>query len=127
VNYIIDTYAWIEYFTGSKQGELVKKLLGHKEHKAITMECCVAELKGYCLREDWDFQRVFRVVNAQSIILPVLREHWLRAAEIRSEYRIPNFSLVDALLVAKQEELKCRIASGDSHFKSLRNVLFLRA
>ena len=30
--YLIDTYAWIEYFIGSKKGEQVKQIIENKKH-----------------------------------------------------------------------------------------------
>ena len=39
--------------------------------------------------------------------------------------KIKNFGLIDALLVAKQKEIKCRIVSGDLHFKNLKQVVYM--
>ena len=85
--YIIDTYAWIEYFKGSKQGLVLKNLLDAGEDKFITMECCLAELNGHSLREKIDFKEAYKIVKSNSIILPVLRSAWLEAASIKHELR----------------------------------------
>lgn len=125
--YIVDSHAWVEYFTGSKAGLVLKKLLENKNSKFITMECTISELRSYCLRTSMEFSRVHSILKRNSIILPVLAEHWLNAAEIRHESRksIKDFGLIDAILVAKQNELKCMIISGDPHFKSLKNIVFM--
>ena len=62
-----------------------------------------------------------------SFVFPVLREHWINAAKIKFEMRekIKNFGLIDSILVAKQEQLKCKIISGDPHFKNLKNVVYM--
>ena len=75
--YIIDTYAWIEYFKGSKQGVVLKNLLDAGEDKFITMECCLAELRGHSLREKMDFKDAYEIVRSNSVILPVLRSTWV--------------------------------------------------
>jgi PIN domain nuclease of toxin-antitoxin system len=38
---------------------------------------------------------------------------------------VKGFGLIDALIVAKQAEKKCRIVSGDQHFENVKNVLFI--
>lgn len=125
--YIMDTYAWIEYFIGSEKGLIVKNIIDDKKNKIITMECCLAELNGFSLKNDMDFEKIYNVVKTNSLILPVLKEHWLNAATIRHELRhkISNFGLIDSILVSKQLELKCKIVSGDTHFKTVKNVIYI--
>jgi|SRR3989338_4440207 len=125
--YIIDSWAWVEYCTGSKSGLGLKNLLNNKKHKFITLECTVSELKSYCLRTGYDFNLLYNVLKKNSVILPVLSGHWLEAAEIRHEMRkkARDFWLIDSILVAKQSEIKCSIVSGDPHFKGLKNVVYL--
>ena len=125
--HIVDSWAWIEYFIGSKGGMILKKLLDNKNYKFITMECSISELKSYCLRTENNFDKMYDIVKKNSIILPVLTSHWLNAAKIRFEIRkkVKDFGLIDSILVAKQNEIKCAIVSGDSHFKSLKNVIYI--
>ena len=125
--YVIDTHAWIEYFIGSNQGSILKKLFNDKNIKYITMECSLAELKGYCLKNNADFDRLYNIIKKNSLILPVLRYQWINAAKIRFEIRkkVKDLGLIDAILVAKQNELKCAIVSGDPHFKNLKNVVYI--
>lgn len=125
--YIVDTHAWIEYFRGSNQGLPLKRLLENFKDKFITMECCLAELKGYCLKNNYDFNELYNAVKKNSFIFPVLRSHWLNAAKIRFELRkkIKNFGLIDSIVLSKQQELKCKIVRGDPHFKNLKNVVYV--
>lgn len=125
--YIVDSHAWIEYFLGSKAGLILKKLLGNKNHKFIIMECTVSELKSYCLRTNTNFNQMYSVLKRNSIILPVLTNNWLEAAGIRHEIRkkVKDFGLIDAILISKQNELKCKIVSGDKHFKGMKNVVYV--
>ena len=91
------------------------------------MECCIAELRGYCLKNNFDFDVLFNGIRKNSLILPVLREHWIKAAKIKHNLRkkIKNFGLIDSILIAKQEELNCKIVTGDYHFKNLKNIIFV--
>lgn len=125
--YIIDSWAWIEYFIGSKEGLILKKLLNDKNHKFLTMECTLSELKSYCLRTNNDFSKMHGVLKSNSAILPVLTRNWLEAAQIRHEIRkkSKDFGLIDAILVSKQNELNCKVVSGDRHFKGMRDVVYI--
>lgn len=125
--YIVDSWAWVEYCIGSKSGLELKSLLNNKNHKFITLECTISELKSYCLRTGYDFNLLHNVLKKNSLILPVLLSHWLEASEIKHEMRkkIKDFGLIDSILVARQNELKCSVVSGDTHFKGLKNVVYL--
>ena len=50
-----------------------------------------------------------------------------KAAEIRHEIRkkVKDFGLIDAILVAKRNELKCKIVSGDKHFKGMKDIIYI--
>lgn len=127
VIYIVDTYAWVEYFMGSKSGLKFKNLIDNENNKFISMECCLAELKGFCLRENIDFKSMYSAIKKNSIILPVNINLWLKAAKIKHETRknVKNFGLIDAILIAKQNELNCMVVSGDSHFKNMKKVVYI--
>jgi predicted nucleic acid-binding protein len=43
VKYLIDSYAWIEYFIGSEAGEKVKPIIEDLEEK-LTPTICLAEI-----------------------------------------------------------------------------------
>ncbi len=125
--YIIDTHAWIEYFRGSAKGLVFKKYLDNINNKFITVECCLAELMGYCLKNNIDFKKLYVIIKSNSIILPVMRDLWIKGAKIRFELRkkIKDIGLIDSLLIAKQEELKCKIISGDPHFKDIKVAVMI--
>ena len=127
--YVIDTSAWIEYLLGSNQGLRIKKIFENRNNKYVTLECNIAEIKEYCLKKKVDFQKVYRIVRKQSYVFPILIEHWMSAAEIKTEMRKKheNFGLIDSLILAKQEEISAHVITKDNHFKGLKNVLYLEA
>ena len=91
------------------------------------MECCLVELKGYCLKNNFNFDKMHSMIKKNSLILPVLKEHWIYAAEIKSEMRkkFRDFGLIDSILIAKQKELNCKIISGEKHFKELKDIVYI--
>lgn len=125
--YILDSYAWIEYFLGSQKGLKVKNLLEDEKNKVVTVECCLAELKSWALKNNFDFNGYYKVIRADSWIFKVIQPDWLKAADKRREQRKhhKDFGLIDAVLLVKQEELGGKIVSGDKHFKGLKDVVFL--
>ncbi len=125
--HLVDTYAWIEYFVGLERGEKVKKIIENEENKILTPECCLAEIKGWCIRENQDFDELYSIVRKISDIQCLLTQDWLEAASIRSEMRATRkgFGMMDALILAQQKRLGCKVISGDPHFKGLKDVVFV--
>ena len=125
--YVIDTYAWVEYFIGSDKGKTVRKLLEGGNNTIITPECVLAELKGWALRQDIDFEELYQIVRKLSDIQCLTTSDWLNAASIRNEMRqtMKDFGMIDALIVAQQERFGCKVVSGDPHFKDRENTVFL--
>ena len=125
--YLIDTYAWVEYFIGSNKGEKVKKLIEDENNVILTSECCLAEIKGWAIRENMDFEELYNIVRKISDIECILTQDWLEAAVIRSEMRktTKGFGMMDALIVAQQKRMSCKVVSGDSHFEHLKDVIFI--
>ncbi len=125
--YIIDTYAWVEYFIGSERGKKVKKIVENEDNTIITPECCLAEVKGWCIRESQDFDELYSIIRKISDIQCVLTQDWLDAAGIRSDMRknMKDFGMMDALIVAQQRRIGCMVVSGDPHFKGRRDVVYV--
>lgn len=125
--YIIDTYSWIEYFDGTKKGEKLNELFLEEKSKFITLESTLSELFSHCIRKGFEFEKIYELIKLNSIILPVLREHWLNAAKIKHDVRkkIKDFGLMDSILLARQKELGGEIITGDTHFKNMKNIVFI--
>lgn len=124
--YLIDTYAWIEYFIGSKRGEKVKEIIENEDNIILTPECCLAEIKGWSIRENMDFDELYSIVRKISDVQCVITQDWLDAASIRSEMRktMKDFGMIDALIIAQQKRMGCKIVSGDPHFEGSKDVVF---
>ncbi|MBI2079267.1 PIN domain-containing protein [Candidatus Micrarchaeota archaeon] len=126
--YILDTYAWVEYFTGSKKGEIVRNLFKEKANEFLSIYCTLSELKGWSIKENSDFSKVYSTVRSNSHLGSISLEEWIDAAGIKSEMRKTrkDFGLIDALLLAKQKKYNCKVISGDPHFENLENVVYLK-
>ena len=127
MNYILDTNAWLEYLVESKKGKVVNDLFERKNAVFFTLESTVSEILLWCLREKQKFNEVFALVRNKSLVEPIDLNKWVEAARTRTEMRktLKDFGLMDSLLIAMQKETGGIIVSGDPHFKSLKNALFL--
>ena len=126
LDHILDTHAWIEYVLGTKKGIVVKKLI-ENDASLITLESSISEICLWCLREEKDFSRVLSIIKTYSHIEAITLTSWVEAAKIREQKRktIKDFGLMDALLLAKQQELNAKIVTGDPHFKHQKDIEFL--
>jgi len=122
---VLDAYAWIEYFFGSKSGYKVNKII--EKEKCYTLESNISEVYAWALREKEPFAPVLKIIKENSEIIPVTLKDWIRATELREKVREKKkgFGIIDSLLLVFQEKTKEKIVSGDSHFKGMKNVLFL--
>ncbi|MCL7412591.1 MAG: PIN domain-containing protein [ANME-2 cluster archaeon] len=127
VVYLLDTYAWVEYFIGSKKGEQVKGMVEDSNNVIYTPECCIAELKGWAIRESVDFEELYRIVRKLSDIQCITTGDWLDAADLRSEMRkkAKDFGMMDALILAQQRRLGCKGVRGDVHFEGVEDTVLL--
>jgi len=88
MRYIIDSYAWIEYFMGTEAGRRVKSIVEGLEEK-ITPTICLAEVYAKTLKvegeEMAEAQRVF--IKERSALAPLTEEIAVEAARINVEMR----------------------------------------
>ncbi|ODS38377.1 MAG: hypothetical protein A7316_08185 [Candidatus Altiarchaeales archaeon WOR_SM1_86-2] len=122
---IIDAYAWIEYFKGTSQGEVVKEHLD--KEGAYTPINVLADVYYFFKRINRDFDFALKVIKSKSDIYDFNEDEWLQSVEIKHELRkkMKDFGIMDALVMACAENLKGAVITGDPHFKDEDNVIFL--
>jgi hypothetical protein len=127
MHYILDSYAWIEYFIGSKKGETVRELILDEKNQFFTVDCCLAEIMGWALVNNKEFDVLFKVIRTTSIIVPAMEHDWIEAGKEKFEQRKAHrdFGLIGAMILTKQKKFSCKIISGDKHFKDIKNVVYL--
>ena len=69
MKYVIDSYAWIEYFMGTKAGEKVKAIIENSDEK-ITPTICLAEVYAKTLKvENQELQKNKRTSSRKKVHL----------------------------------------------------------
>lgn len=126
--YLLDTYAWVEYFIGSREGKIVKKLI--ESEKINTSIISITELSDKYYREgltdEWEGRYKF-IVSKSNIILctmEIAKNAGPRKWELRKT--IENIGLADAIIIETAFQNELIVVSGDPHFESLTNILFLK-
>ena len=127
--YIIDSYAWIEYLEGTDQGEIVRDIISNPSNEIYTLPIMVAEVLSKALRakDRKLYKNALKALESIPYIININFEIGKQAAKIHFEERKKqkDFGLADAFLMATSDEIKAHIITGDKHFKSKKNVVFL--
>ena len=127
INYLIDTYAWIEYFLGSSEGIKVKEIL--EKGNVNTSIISIAELSDKYYRENISevledrYSFIINTVKILPISLDIAKNIGIRKIELRK--KSPKASIADAIIYETSLQHNLIIVTGDPYFKELDNVLFL--
>jgi predicted nucleic acid-binding protein len=134
VKIVVDTYAWIEIFIGSKKGQKAREHL-EKATEVYTPDIVLAEVARKYLREGRnqdDIKDRLRTIMEASDITPINMEVALEAArcymllanEAKKEgLKAPG--LFDAIVLASARLLEAKALTGDEHLKSLPETLWM--
>lgn len=114
----LDSFAWIEYFMGSKRGVKVKAYI-EGEGVLYTPAICLTEIKSKYLREKRDPTSRINLILDRSLIIPVNKDIALPAADIKQKHKLHT---IDALVYASSQHKKLILVTGDQHFKDMPNV-----
>ena len=131
---VIDAYAWIEHFIGSAKGQKVKEIIESAD-EVFTPGTVLAEIARKYLREGGDEEIVdsrLQEITGASNIVPVDTNLALESARCFSELsakahksKQKNPSLFDAIVLATGRLLESKILTGDEHFKSLPETVWI--
>ena len=123
---VVDTYAWIEYFKGSKEGKKVKKLV-ESNLELFTPSIVVAELSDKYRREnmekEWEIRNKF--IRFKTTILHLEEITADKAGELKQKLRekYKDAGLADAIVWSHAVDINGKILTGDKHLKLLKESL----
>jgi predicted nucleic acid-binding protein len=84
-NYVLDSYAWAEFFNGTEKGEKVKKII--EEGNIATSIITLAEFSDKCAREERDITPIVEYIQSKAAILSLNQETALNAGKLKYELR----------------------------------------
>ena len=125
-DYVLDSYAWSEFFDGTNQGITVKEILDN--HLVATSVIALAELSDKFSREQRDFQPLAMLIQTKVAVIPLTSRVAIQAGNLKQELRkiAKNISLADAIHFQTAKDLNAIFVTGDPDFKEVKEgVLFL--
>ncbi len=118
---LFDTYAWIEYLEGSKEGEMVRSLLQEEGNEIYTSTLSIAELSDAFHRggmeTDLEWSEIQNFIELNSILESLNAGQMARAGKVKVEKRRERkgFGLMDAIILATSRKLDSKLLTGDPH------------
>ena len=132
-NFIIDTFAWIEYFKASKMGEFAKEYI--ESENSVTPTIVVSEISRK-LRKDIEIGnetregriRRLEFIRSTSRIVDLDFETAVEAGEINEKFKdkAKGWGLADSIILCTALGLKGKVVTGDDHFRELEEVIFIK-
>ena len=124
--YVIDSFAWIEYFVGSKAGELVKEYV--ESGDSITPTIVIAELSAKYARLKQDFAPKLRFIVLKSRTLVLDEDTAALAGSISAERKskVDRWGLADSIILATARLQKANVVTGDQHFSDLKEIIMIK-
>ncbi|MBI4163781.1 MAG: PIN domain-containing protein [Candidatus Aenigmarchaeota archaeon] len=130
MSFVLDTYAWIEYFEGSPSGLKVKEILEDSRQPLFTPSIVLAELSDAVVKgkvkTSWDDLVRFVVFNTQikDIDTSIALEAGLIKNEMRKKH--PDFGLIDAIVLATSRKANSKLLTGDPHLIGEMDVVDIK-
>ena len=123
--FVIDSFAWIEYFLGSKRGEKVKEFI--ESNKSITPTIVIAELSARYSKEGRDFSGKSRYIGFNTKIAVLNNEIAELAGKIKTEQRKKkkSFGIVNSIIYATALTLNAKVVTGDPHFSDIKEAVMI--
>jgi predicted nucleic acid-binding protein len=131
--YVIDAYAWIEYFRASEPGEVAKEYI--ESDNAATPTIVVAEISRKLLREielgnetlEGRLKRL-EFIRATSRIVSLDFEVAAEAGktDLDMKKKVKGWGLADSIVLCTARKAKGKIVTRDEHFRELEEVIFVK-
>lgn len=121
---LIDSWAWVEFFAGSKTGELVRTYVMDENQEIIISSINLAEIYRIALDrfDEKTAEKRRRAMITRCYLIPLDEEIAVMGTRFRLER---DWELGDALIYATAIREGARVLTGDPHFKGLNDVIFL--
>jgi len=116
-----DTYAWVEFFSGTKKGERVREYVDGS-CVILTPAIALFELSRKYLREGKPFEKSVEFVKTRSKVVPFDSGLAILASKVAVERKL---AAADAAVYATGIATSSAILTGDEHLKGLDCVEFL--
>jgi len=121
---LIDSWAWAEFFAGTKIGETVKTYVMDENQEILISSINLAEIYRLALSrfDEQTAEKRRRSMLSRCFLIPVDEEIAVLGAKLRQQR---DWGLSDALIYATAIREGAQVMTGDNHFKGLKETIFL--
>jgi len=129
MRYVVDSFAWLEYFMGTDAGEKARKIIDSSADEKLTPTICVAEIYAKVLRveglERAELQRAF--IKSRSALVSLTEEISIEAAKVDVEMKkkVAGWGLADSIVLGTARRKKAKVLTGDEHFLNMPETTFI--
>ena len=131
--YVIDAYAWIEYFRASQYGEVAKEYIESAD--SVTPTIVVSEISRKLQKEielgnetpDGRLKRL-EFISATSQLVELDFELAVTAGKTDCEMKkkVKGWGLADSIVLCTARSINGKVITGDEHFRNLKDVIFVK-
>jgi predicted nucleic acid-binding protein len=123
MRYIMDSYAWLEYFMGSEAGKRVKQIVDAETDEKLTPSICLAETYTKILKMEDEKKAELRrtFIKSRSALIPLDEDLAVEAAktDVAMKKKVQNWGLADSIVLSTARNRKAKVVTGDPHFRGL--------
>jgi predicted nucleic acid-binding protein len=125
--HVIDSYAWVEYFRGSKAGEVARPFI--ESGNALTPTMVLAELSDKYSRERQEVDDDLFFIKSKSRILVLDEETALEAGRMNAKMKkeVKGWGMADSIILATAKKNGAIVVTGDEHFRGLRDAMMIKS
>ncbi len=131
--YVVDAYAWIEYFRASSAGEVARQYI--ESEWSATPTIVVSEISRKLLSQidlgnetQEGRSKRLEFIRASTTIVNLDFEIAVKAGEIDLAMRKKRrgWGLADSIILCTARVTKGKVVTGDEHFKGLEETVFIK-
>ena len=127
--YVLDSYAWVEYFIGSPMGRFVQLFLDMAE-QCYTPSIVIAELSTKFERgnKQKEWETLFKFIKNKSSIVSLDRNLANQSGKLKIKLREKEktIGLADAIIYQTAINLNASLITGDKHFEDFPEIIYLK-
>ena len=123
---VLDSWAWLELFSGSEAGRTVDEKLAGSE--SFTSTVTLAEVVSVSLRRRRSVDDKVAAIRSESKLVPPSLDDAIEAGRIHAETKqtAPNISLADAFVLHLARKVGAKVLTADPDFAGMKEADLLR-
>ena len=123
---VVDSWAWVEYFDGSRLGQRVGERVS-ADIELWTSVVSLTELVSKYRRKRIPEEKAIEAIRSLSRLGVPNGDDAIEAGRLHAEVRSksPNFGLADAYVLQLARKLEAKVLTGDPDFRGIKEAEFL--